>query len=338
MAESKGKKKRAKPSYSKSAVRALILFAVFLAVTCGAVMGAVILLPVDVPVSEPANTPGNLMYGGKLAFGDDRVFYTDSTGVYSFANSTPDKQATVSDKPADQLFYMNGKVYYTQDGTLYSAFFDGGLKTEVFSGFDEIQLAGGWLYYMKEGTLHKRKLDGTRDAGLGLRPKQYYVLSQMIYFLEEDGKIYHARTDGTGRALFADVQADRFMINGNFLFYSNGTEIRSLSMADRKTGEKLADAEVFQVNGASFYYLRDGGLYFRKLGSAASSSEAMASGAGSGGDNSKEKKAVDKKLTDTDADTLYLAGEYVYFGKANGAISRIRPDGTELKEISGSTK
>ncbi len=283
-----------------------LLFAAFLVIVCLASAAFILLSPDDLPSAAADNTSGNLLAGGAFASGDGIAFFLEDGDLYSLFDG---RKSLIKSGTSAPLFVTEGAPVFMREGSLYHTLSDGSGEVLLAEQVENPLILGRWIYCTEKGELVKFRMDDGRRRSLGLYPRgKYAVSATRIYYLEDDGYLYTARTDGSERALVAPYKMTDFIIGGNYIFYRD--ESRVLCWFPASSPE--ARAEHREVSG---YNYLDGKVIYRSEGSIYALD--------------MQSMSVSEITADTSAKTaLYCDDSYVYFYDAAGKFSRISPDGS----------
>ena len=283
-----------------------LIFVAFLSVVLLASAAFILFSPDDLPSSAADNTSGNLLAGGAFAAGDQIAFFLENGDLYSLFENQKKLVKSGAEAP---LFVTEGAPVFMRDGGLYHTLPDGSGEVCLAQRVENPLILGRWIYCTENGELVKFRMDDGKRYRLGLYSQgNYSVSATRIYYLESDGYLYTARTDGSERALAAPYKMTDFIVGGTYIFYRD--ESRVLCWFPAATPE--AKAEHREVSG---YNYLDGKVIYRSEGSIFSLD--------------MKTMAVSEVTADTGAKSaLYCDDSFIYFYDAAGELSRISPDGS----------
>lgn len=282
-----------------AAVTALLIAAVCIAATV-----LILFTPDDLPQMYPDNTSGNLLSGGRVAGGEDIVYFTEQGKVYSLFG---DKVSYLTDGQAP-LFATNGGVVYSADGALYQYLSDTHSKTLLLDGASHPLIIGRWIYYVENGELVKTRMDDGKTCALGLKTDAPFTISTtLVYYIGEDGRLYSAKTDGSDAVCLTQEQVQDFILGGNHIFYRDTNGVLNWFAAatpQAKVAFKACDA--YNYVGGRLIYSAQGRLCAYDM--AGKLDEAVLAEQAAGAE-------------------LYCDDSFVYLPE-DGALTRMAPDGS----------
>ena len=284
-----------------------LLFAAFLVIVCLASAAFILLSPDDLPSAAADNTSGNLLAGGAFASGDGIAFFLEDGDLYSLFDG---RKSLIKSGTSAPLFVTEGAPVFMREGSLYHTLSDGSGEVLLAEQVENPLILGRWIYCTEKGELVKFRMDDGRRRSLGLYPRgKYAVSATRIYYLEDDGYLYTARTDGSERALVAPYKMTPTLSSAATISF---TGMRAGCSAGSPASSPEARAEHREVSG---YNYLDGKVIYRSEGSIYALD--------------MQSMSVSEITADTSAKTaLYCDDSYVYFYDAAGKFSRISPDGS----------
>lgn len=288
-------------------VRAVSLAFVFFLAAVLIVSSAFILLsPDDLPSAEADNTSGNLLAGGEFVSGDGIAYFLENGDLYSLFN---DRKALIKSRAESPLFVTEGAPVFMRDGGLYHTLSDGSGEVCLTERVENPLILGRWIYCTENGELVKIRMDDGRRRRLGLYPVGgYSVSATRIYYMESDGYLYTARTDGSERALAAPYKMMDFIIGGTYIFYRDESQVLCwFSAASPEAKAEHREVSAYNYLGGKVIYRSGAGIYALDM----------------------KTMSVSEVTFDTCARTaLYCDDSSIYFYDAEGRFSRISPDGS----------
>ncbi|MCI8360640.1 MAG: DUF5050 domain-containing protein [Clostridiales bacterium] len=286
------------------------LVMVFISVIAAVSLLAAVLIvvsPDDVPMANPYNRGGNLLNGGRIAPGDNILFFIrpDDGGIYSLFGDTCTRVGEDGDGPS---FATAEGYVYRERGVLTQILYNGSAKLALLEKAENPLIVGRWIYYTQAGQLHKYRMDDGKQAALGIYPAgNYYVSARRIFYIGQDGKLWTAYTDGTENRLLADTVMTDFIIRGQFIYFRDpeGT-LCWCNTANTAAVTRHVQADQYNYTANHLAYTKDGKLY------AMSFSEQQTEQIGEG---------VFQSLSCDD--------DYLYYFDENSDLIRIKADGSE---------
>lgn len=290
-----------------TAKRAAIIFAAFLILLLAGSAVYIATSPDDIPKTSPDTTSGNLNAGGEFASGGEIAYYLKDGDIYSLFGDIPTKILSGGNGP---LFATDGGVVYEKGGDLYRSLSDGSAEALLVPGAKNPLIIGRWVFYTEGGQLVKQRIDDGKKSELGLYPDgSYYISATRIFFLENDGFLYTAKTDGSEKSLVAGYKMTEFIIAGNYAVYRNeGGVLCWFPLAQ-------PEARVEHTAAAHYNYI-DGKIVYAYNGVITALS--------------MTDMQVLNVAEDAGADSaIYCDEKYIYYTNTSGDFTRVLPDGSE---------
>lgn len=238
------------------------IFVALLVVFSLAAAGFILFSPDDVPMANPYNRGGNLLNGGRIAPGDDILFFCrpDDKGIYHLFGDTCNRIGEGGDGPS---FATAEGYVYTENGGLTQVLYDGSIKITLVETAENPLIVGRWIYYTLDGQLHKQRMDDGKTSALGLYPTgNYYISARRIFYIGEGGKLWTALTDGTENQLLVDAQMTDFLIRGQYIYFRNPDGLLCwCNTANTQAVTELAPVDQYNVTTDYLVYTQGENLY-----------------------------------------------------------------------------
>jgi hypothetical protein len=279
--------------------------------------------------------------------------------VFSFAMITGcDMIGKNQEERISGVIQSGGRIYYTQNDTLYRMKPDWTEKTKVIEHFaaESWAIQGDTIYYgdRNTGNLSRIKTDGTEKMKLNSDPIfGFEVSGDWIYFSVKPGSIYKIKTDGTEKTKLADISSFKgvMRVSGDSIFYMEGINLMKM-VADGAGVVKLTEnVEINAAKGDWVYYseLNKEGKYLNLSRMKADGTEKVKLTDGTfaaidgewlyydkdnGLYRSSLNGAGETKLNDIDMWNLIgIWGDYIYYSEYSGSVYRVNMDDSNKIEL-----
>lgn len=267
----------------------------------------IIASPDDVPMANPYNRGGNLVNGGRIAPGDDILFFIrpDDGGIYSAFGETCTRVGEGGDGPS---FATAEGYVYMENGVLTQILYNGSAKLALLEKAENPLIVGRWIYYTEAGQLHKFRMDDGKHFALDLYPAgNYYISARRIFYIGQDGKLWTAYTDGAENRLLADTVMTDFIIQGTYIYFRDPEgNLCWCNTANTAAVTRHAPADQYNCTASHLIYTKDGKLY------------AMAF---------SDQKA--EQIAEGTFQSLSCDDDYIYYFDQNSDFVRMKADGSE---------
>ena len=301
------------------------VFAVFVAVCIIFTSVVIYNTPVEITAVTAGNYSANLMNGGNVLGSGAYLFYTvpDEEGVYRIVGKDGTDKVKVADSGDGYLQVVGNTVYYCDDNKLMAMDWGGENKKTVLEYAVKPLVVGGSIYYQdQDGELCRYSFQKEQSTKLNVKPSgQFAFLSGRIYYIGEGGKVFSCDADGENQKIFVDMKAQKFALDGKFLFFINDGWLYCTMGGTADNCLKITKATDFSIYGGNVMYNYNGKLYYGILSALADVIN----------DNGNEDYKPDE-LEQYEAVTFGAAENIFYYFDAEGALHRFDVEtGEKLK-------
>lgn len=284
--------------------------ALSLTLLCGYILSS----PVELVRNSAGNFMSNIMNGGNLLEDEGYLLYNINGELYRSESDHPgENRVKIADNCEGYLQVIDKTYYFLQSGNLVSSNYEGKNVKTILENISQPQVVGSVVYYINNGgELCKYSMRYDRVAPLGLKPAgKIAVYYNRVYYTAKDG-IYSVSTDGSDEKMLINEQADDFVIDGKYVFYSKDGAVYSAIKGDdgefKSTKMTSGGGFFVNLNAAMIAYSKSDGAYLADMNLL-----------------TKDEKYEPRKLGDTGV--IYGDENYFYLLQ-NDTLERYESDGS----------
>ncbi len=227
-----------------------------LALLTAVLLGIILIAPYDLPGTTPPNTYMNLANGGFVAEDGSMLYYVSGKGTL-YCQSGPNCYRV--DEGADSLCpYGSGIVYRLADGRVLYSNYRGEEKTVLLTDVEKMVVGGNWVFFTRaDGVLHKRSLLTGEEKTLGLKVRDYLIAATSVLYSDDRGRLFTARTDGTGSEPFLAQPVDAFARFDSYVFYTVDGTLYSVASGNVAGKQTYFPVTAFNVTADGILFFTD---------------------------------------------------------------------------------
>lgn len=242
-----------------------IIAAVFAVIMAAAVLSAGYLIyksPARISATTAGNYTANLMNGGYLLDDGDYIYYSvpGKQGIWCVKSDGTENER-ISETGDGDLQTDSGSYFFSDENKLVCTSSFGQNPVTLLEYAENPYVVGERVYYTDEdGYICKYLSWSGEQRKTQIKPAgQMIVYAGRIYYAADDGLVHKCALDGSDDKALEGVKAEKFSIDGKYLYALSDGVINSVAIGDERISVyPLCKADDFVVNQGYVMYNHGG--------------------------------------------------------------------------------